>query len=111
MKTLTVIPLATPQTVPQNSLEAVKSVDRLYLQTTEHICANAALRIRPEAVSMDDLYSECFDFDELNERIAERLAAAFESENAENLNVGYAVLGRGVEGELAALLCSRANEN
>lgn len=73
MKTLTVIPLATPQTVPQNSLEAVKSVDRLYLQTTEHICANAALRIRPEAVSMDDLYSECFDFDELNERIAERL--------------------------------------
>ena len=55
MKTLTVIPLATPQTVPQNSLEAVKSVDRLYLQTTEHICANAALRIRPEAVSMDDL--------------------------------------------------------
>ena len=33
MKTLTVIPLATPQTVPQNSLEAVKSVDRLYLQT------------------------------------------------------------------------------
>ena len=111
MKTLTVIPLATPQTVPQNSLEAVKSVDRLYLQTTEHICANAALRIRPEAVSMDDLYSECFDFDELNERIAERLAAAFESENAENLSVGYAVLGRGVEGELAALLCSRANEN
>ena len=98
MKTLTVIPLATPQTVPQNSLEAVKSVDRLYLQTTEHICANAALRIRPEAVSMDDLYSECFDFDELNERIAERLAAAFESENAENLNIGYAVLGRGVEG-------------
>ena len=91
MKTLTVIPLATPQTVPQNSLEAVKSVDRLYLQTTEHICANAALRIRPEAVSMDDLYSECFDFDELNERIAERLAAAFESENAENLNVGYAM--------------------
>ena len=85
MKTLTVIPLATPQTVPQNSLEAVKSVDRLYLQTTEHICANAALRICPEAVSMDDLYSECFDFDELNERIAERLAAAFESENAENL--------------------------
>lgn len=62
MKTLTVIPLATPQTVPQNSLEAVKSVDRLYLQTTEHICANAALRIRPEAVSMDDLYSECFRF-------------------------------------------------
>lgn len=82
MKTLTVIPLATPQTVPQNSLEAVKSVDRLYLQTTEHICAKPH-SAPSRSGSMDDLYSECFDFDELNERIAERLAAAFESENAE----------------------------
>lgn len=110
MKTLTVIPLATPQTVPQSSLEAVKTVNRLFLQTAEHICSAAALRIRPDAASMDDLYRECFDFDELNERIAERLSAEFAAAT-EDISIGYAVLGRGVEGSLAALLCSRAREN
>lgn len=104
MKTITLIPLGTPNCVAAASLEALRGVERLYLQTAEHPCAKVCLDLRPDAIPLDELYRESFDFDELNAAIAERLA----SDPAES--VGFAVLGRGAGAAVAGKLREKADE-
>ena len=101
MKSITIIPLGTPGSIPASSVEAMKRVDRLYLQTAEHPAARICLDegIRPDAIPLDELYNSSFDFDELNDRIASALTEADEP-----VSVGLAVLGRGAgEGLMEAL--------
>lgn len=97
MKTLTIIPLGTPDTLTRRSLDALHSADKLFFQTFEHPCAEHALNeaqiAAQSVVSLDDCYNGSFDFDELNGLIAAKLAAAFDEFGANN--VGFAVLGRG----------------
>ncbi len=39
MKTIKIIPLATPKTISDTALEALKTADKLYVQTLKHPCA------------------------------------------------------------------------
>ncbi|MBR5948023.1 MAG: nucleoside triphosphate pyrophosphohydrolase [Clostridia bacterium] len=113
MKKLTVIPLATPQTLPPRSIERLRSVQGLFFQTLEHPCTRYALQaaaLNPESVfSMDEYYNGSFDFDELNDTIAARLVSAFDEDGIED--IGFAVLGRGAGAalmdRLAPLLSDR----
>ena len=113
MKKLTVIPLGTPETLPPRSVEKLKSVQKLFFQTLEHPCAEYALKaaeLSPQSVfSMDEYYNGSFDFEELNEAIAARLASAFDE--ADSADIGFAVLGRGAGAALmdclAPLLCEK----
>ena len=92
MKTIKIIPLATPKTISDTALEALKTADKLYVQTLKHPCAEIVNRLRPDAIPMDDIYDSSEDFDELNRRIAERLTSGE--------SCAYAVLNRGVSREL-----------
>lgn len=92
MKTIKIIPLATPETISNGALEALKTADKLYVQTLKHPCAGIVNEMRPDAVPMDDIYDSCEDFDELNRRIAERLTCGE--------SCAYAVLNRGVSRQL-----------
>ena len=102
MKVLTIIPLGTPGTMSKANMDALMNSQKLILQTLEHPCAEAALvscGIDPKSViSMDEYYNGSFDFDELNEAIAARLASAFDEPGVEA--VGFAVLGRGAGADL-----------
>lgn len=102
MNTITIIPLATPGTISGASIEAVKAAEKLYVQTTKHFCAEIVLQLRSDAVSMDDLYDECSDFDELNERLADRLTSGG--------SCSYAVLNRGIGSSLMRRLREYASE-
>lgn len=108
MKRLTLIPLATPETISPAALRALESADGIYLQTSQHPCAMPAVslldRLKKPYGTMDDLYNDSDDFDELNRRIAQRLATAFRVPNTDDINIGYAVLGRGASPELIRLL-------
>ncbi|MDO4543690.1 MAG: nucleoside triphosphate pyrophosphohydrolase [Clostridia bacterium] len=73
MKKLTVVPLSTRDNITVAALDAIKSADRLYLQTKRHPCANAVLELGLDFSDMDDLYDAAEDFDKLNEAIADRL--------------------------------------
>ena len=96
MNTITIIPLATPSTISGASIEAIKAADKLYVQTAKHICADIVFRLRSDAAGMDDLYDECSDFDELNERLADRLTSGG--------SCSYAVLNRGINSALMSKL-------
>lgn len=107
MKTITVIPLGVPGSTALSSLEALKKADRLYLQTAEHPCSRVVTGengLRPDAVPLDELYRSSFDFDELNDRIADTLTA----DPAED--IGFAVIGRGVGADLGQKLSKKAAE-
>lgn len=104
MKTLTIIPLGVPDTLTSKAVEAIMNSEALFVQTAEHPCARICFLMRKDAVAMDDLYRESFDFDELNDRIAERILASDKSE------VGFAVIGRGAGAELANKLAKKAEE-
>ena len=76
MFTVTIAPLSTPLTVTETVLAAVRGADRLFLQTEKHPSAAIVKRENRSYTTMDDLYDAAADFDELNARIAQRLAEA-----------------------------------
>ncbi len=88
MRTLTIVPLSTPQSIGESAKQAVLNAPRLFLQTAEHESARFIIEAGLEYTSMDDLYASSEDFDALNCAIAARLVCG---ENAV-----YAVPGRGV---------------
>lgn len=104
MKTITIIPLGVPGSTTASSAEAIKASERLFLQTAQHPAARICLELRPDAIALDELYASSFDFDELNECVAERLT----SDDAEN--IGFAVLGRGAGEALMQKLAEKAHE-
>ena len=71
MKTITVAPLSTPQTLTKAAWDAIQNASVLYLQTREHPGARPVLEAGLPFVSMDDLYESAEDFEALNAAIAE----------------------------------------
>lgn len=95
MKTLLIVPLSTPEALTLGALNALKSADRLYVQTLRHPSAAPLLQGGYSCVSMDDLYEQAEDFDRLNEAIAKRLTSGD--------SAVYAVMGDGCYEQLAAI--------
>ncbi|MBR4435451.1 MAG: nucleoside triphosphate pyrophosphohydrolase [Clostridia bacterium] len=102
MKSITIIPLATPNMLTFAASAALKAVDKLFIQTLEHPISRILSEsgVIDGAVSFDEYYNDSFDFDELNERIAARLIAELDGVQS----VGFAVLGRGAGEALYASL-------
>ena len=73
---ITVIPAATRGTATIDAYEAIRTAKKIFVQTKKHPSIEWVCELRPDAVSMDDLYDECFDFDELNRAIADRLVSS-----------------------------------
>ncbi len=95
MKTITIAPLSTPQTMTRAAWDAVLYADTLYLQTSEHPSAKPVLDAGLVFTTMDDLYETAEDFDELNDAIAERLVSGGDCV--------YAVMGDGCFAQLPAI--------
>lgn len=95
MKTITIAPLSTPQTMTRAAWDAVLHTDTLYLQTSEHPSAKPVLDAGLIFTTMDDLYESAEDFDELNEAIAKRLISGGDCV--------YAVMGDGCFAQLPAI--------
>ena len=95
MKTITIAPLSTPETLTRAAWNAVASADRLYLQTAAHPGAKPVLDAGLSFESMDDLYETAEDFDALNERIAMRLVSGGDCV--------YAVMGDGCFAQLPVI--------
>lgn len=105
MKTLTIIPLATPKTITVEAVNAIRNANILFVQTMQHPCANPIRELCGAEMiinSIDDLYEKCEDFDELNRCIADRLTSGE--------SCAYAVLGRGISRELMNMLHKYAHE-
>ena len=94
-KTLTIAPLSTPQTLTISAWKAIEGASRLFLQTAEHPSARPVLEAGLSYVSMDDLYADSADYDELNEAIADRLTSGD--------SAVYAVMGGGCYSQLASI--------
>lgn len=103
MARLTIAPLGTKYGMTAAAREAVTSAERLCLQTENHLSCSWVIDSRSSYETMDDIYSDAYDFDELNERIAKRLITG--------QNTVYAPLGRGISGQLLAALKALAAEN
>ena len=95
MKTITIAPLSTPQTLTRAAWDAILYADTLYLQTSEHPSAKPVLDADLVFTTLDDLYETAEDFDKLNEAIAARLVSAG--------NCVYAVMGDGCFAQLPAI--------
>ena len=95
MKTITIAPLSTPETLTRAAWDAVNAADKLYLQTISHPSAKPVLDADLAFVSMDDLYESAEDFDALNAAIAERLVSGGDCV--------YAVMGDGCFAQLPAI--------
>ena len=91
-KTLTIAPLSTPETITLSAWKAVQEAATLYLQTREHPSARPVLEAGLSFVSMDDLYADSTDYDELNQAIAQRLTSGD--------SAVYAVMGGGCYSQL-----------
>lgn len=76
MKQLIIVPLCAPAALTAQARDVIENAKALYIQTTRHPSADVVRKINPDARSMDDLFESCADFDELNQRIAERLTDA-----------------------------------
>lgn len=94
-KTLTIVPLSTPQTLTLQAWQAVSDANILYLQTKEHPSARPVLEAHLPFVSMDDLYDASTDYDQLNEAIADRLTSGD--------SAVYAVMGGGCFAQLDSI--------
>lgn len=105
MPTLKIVPLSMPQSITHEAYKAITSSTdtRIFLQTEHHPSAKFIINENIAHVSMDDIYDGVYDFDELNEKIAERLICG---ENAI-----YAVCGRGVAEPLMKCIRERAEAN
>lgn len=75
MKELKLICVVFEELLSQKALAAISSAPALYVQTLEHPCMRFIQRLRPDAVSMDDIYRQAEDFDALNRSIAARITA------------------------------------
>ena len=95
MKTITIAPLSTPQTLTRAAWDAVLCASKLYLQTAEHPSAGPVLDAGLPFVSMDDLYESSDDYDALNDAIADRLVS--------DGDCVYAVMGDGCFSQLSAI--------
>jgi len=97
MTHLTIVPLSTPASLGVAAQIAILNARRLFLQTDAHHSAQWIKASGVAYTSMDDLYGECFDFDELNDAIAARLMCGQDAV--------YAVPGRGPgQAQLSAIL-------
>lgn len=76
MKELKLICVVFEELLSAKALHAIESTPALYVQTLEHPCMRFIRELRPDAVSMDDIYREAGDFDELNRRITARVIEA-----------------------------------
>ncbi len=101
MNTLTIAPLATPQSITLAAWQAITHAPRLFLQTIEHPSARCVLESGLPFESMDDLYRSAEDFDALTSAIVQRLLAS-------ETDVVYAVPGRGIGEAQRAALCKAA---
>ncbi len=95
MKTITVAPLSTPQTLTRAAWDAIAHAKTLYLQTAEHPSAQPVTDAGLAFVSMDDLYETAPDFEALNSAIADRLTAGEDCV--------YAVMGDGCFAQMPAI--------
>ena len=93
MKTLMIVGLGTPGHCTLAAEKAVREADKLYLQTAQNPACRWIIEEKRNAETMDALYEQAVDFDELNESIAERLLSEESGES-----VVYAAPGRGIEG-------------
>ncbi|MBR3178975.1 MAG: nucleoside triphosphate pyrophosphohydrolase [Clostridia bacterium] len=75
-KQIVIAPLSTPYTLTQNAWKAIQEAENLYLQTDRHPSANTVKQAGLKYVSMDDLYEQAEDFDDLNNLIAKRLTSS-----------------------------------
>lgn len=96
MKKLTVAPLSVGDNMSAAALKAIENADKLFCQTLMHSTAEWLNSMHP--VSMDDLYDNCTDFDELNSAIADRVTD-FDCDSA-----AFAVLGGGIDHALCEKL-------
>ena len=96
MKTITIAPLSTPQTLTRAAWDAIEHAPKLYLQTTEHPCAKPVTDAGLPFVSMDDLYESAEDFESLNRAIADRLTS--------DGDCVYAVMGDGCFAQMEAIV-------
>lgn len=102
MYTITIAPLSVPGFLTESSRAAILGAKKLFLQTAQHASAQWLTDEGLPFVSMDDLYEESPDFDELNLSAAKRLLCG---ENAV-----YAVLGRGAGQAFLTLLRLKAEK-
>lgn len=103
MPTLTVAPMALPESIPMCAYKTIKSARRVFLQTEKH---PSAAWLRAEGVqyeSMDGIYDSVNDFDELNKAVANELICGEDAV--------FAVCGRGISRELADCIEGAAKAN
>ncbi len=100
---LTIAPLSTPMSITAAAQQAITSAKRLFIQTERHPSAYWLKSSGIEYASMDGLYESCYDFDELNAAIAERLLES-------DTDTVYAPAGRGAGAALMNAIRSRAKE-
>ena len=100
---LTIAPLSTPLSITAAAQQAIIAADRLFIQTEQHPSAYWLKDSGIEYGSMDDLYESCYDFDELNAAIAQRLLE-------DDTDTVYAPVGRGVGSALLEAIRTRADE-
>ncbi|MEG1756412.1 MAG: nucleoside triphosphate pyrophosphohydrolase [Clostridia bacterium] len=96
MFTIVIAPLSTPATITAAAWNAIRSTERLFLQTDRHPSAQMIVSEGLSYTTMDDLYESAADYDALNGAIAARLA-----------DVGdcvYAVTGHIRDTQLPAIL-------
>lgn len=86
---------AVKDSISLSAYNAVKSADKLLLQTKEHPCAQWVIEESLAFEDMDDLYNGCDDFDELNFEIAKRVI-----DSAKKEDTVFAVTGRGAGSSL-----------
>ena len=55
---ITVIPAATRGTATIDAYEAIRTAKKIFVQTKKHPSIEWVCELRPDAVSMDDLYDE-----------------------------------------------------
>lgn len=98
---LTIAPLSTPGAISISAREAILCAKKLFIQTKSHPSAFWLDECGVQYESMDDLYEASYDFDELNEAIAERLFSADE-------DAVFAPVGRGAGSALMDAIRARA---
>ncbi len=91
MNTITIAPLATPGNMTEAAKSAICTAGKLFLQTALHPSAQWIIKSGAPFATMDDLYEQCCDFDQLNDAIAQRLISAGDAV--------YAPPGRGLGAE------------
>lgn len=107
MPTITIAPMALPNSITMKVYDVIKSANingsMLFIQTERHPSSKWLSENKLTYESMDCLYDTVYDFDELNDAIAEKLVCG--------KDVVYAVCGRGISAELLARIRRLADGN